>query len=205
MLMSMTGFGKREFENADILLSIEIKSINSRYLEVNHKIPRLFSDDEDNIINVVRKRLTRGKIIININYHILNEKLNQITLDKNKMNEYLKITNKLSKNNNIEGKLTIDKLLSFPDIINTTPATGNISYKRLLIKCLNRSIDDLLSMRATEGKNLSKDIKSRLSKIKKDLKLISKISNKSQKEVLRTYKSKIKSFINNNQKLIFPH
>ena len=74
MLMSMTGFGKREFENADILLSIEIKSINSRYLEVNHKIPRLFSDDEDNIINVVRKRLTRGKIIININYHILNEK-----------------------------------------------------------------------------------------------------------------------------------
>ena len=76
---------------------------------------------------------------------------------------------------------------------------------QLLIKCLNSSIDDLLSMRATEGKNLSKDIKSRLSKIKKDLKLISKISNKSQKEVLRTYKSKIKSFINNNQKLIFLH
>ena len=53
MLMSMTGFGKREIENNDILLSIEIKSINSRYLEVNHKMPRLFSEDEDNILNII--------------------------------------------------------------------------------------------------------------------------------------------------------
>ena len=49
MLMSMTGFGKREIENADINISVEVKSINSRYLEVNHKIPRLFSDDEENV------------------------------------------------------------------------------------------------------------------------------------------------------------
>ena len=45
MLMSMTGYGKRELENSDISISVELKSINSRYLEVNHKIPRLFSDD----------------------------------------------------------------------------------------------------------------------------------------------------------------
>ena len=45
--MSMTGFGKREIENSDISISIELKSINSRYLEVNHKIPRLFSEDEE--------------------------------------------------------------------------------------------------------------------------------------------------------------
>ena len=43
MLMSMTGFGIREIENTDINISVEIKSINSRYLEVNHKNTRLFS------------------------------------------------------------------------------------------------------------------------------------------------------------------
>ena len=60
--------------------NIEIKSINSRYLEVNHKIPRLFSEDEDAILSLIRKKLLRGKIILNINYTLLNDNLNQIKL-----------------------------------------------------------------------------------------------------------------------------
>ena len=62
MLMSMTGYGKREIQNNDISLSLEIKSINSRYLEVNHKIPRLFFEDEDSILSIISKKLLRGKI-----------------------------------------------------------------------------------------------------------------------------------------------
>ena len=76
MLLSMTGYGKKELQNNDILISIELKSINSRYLVVNHKIPRLFSEDDDSILSVIYKKILRGKIIININYQILNVKLN---------------------------------------------------------------------------------------------------------------------------------
>ena len=61
MLMSMTGYGKRELENSDISISVELKSINSRYLEVNHKIPRLFSDDEDAMLALVRKNFSEEK------------------------------------------------------------------------------------------------------------------------------------------------
>ena len=62
MLMSMTGYGKRELENSDISISVELKSINSRYLEVNHKIPRLFSDDEDAMLALVRKNFSEEKL-----------------------------------------------------------------------------------------------------------------------------------------------
>ena len=200
--MSMTGYGKRELENSDISISVELKSINSRYLEVNHKIPRLFSDEEDAMLALVRKKLLRGKIILNVNYTLLNDNLNQINLNENKVNEYINIARKLNSSKVIKDELTIDRLLTLPEVISTRTTSSNISYKRILSKSINDAISDLIIMRTKEGENLSKDILSRLKKIKKDLALIVKISERTQKEILRNYKKKIKLLFDGNDKII---
>ena len=202
MMMSMTGYGKRELENSDISISVELKSINSRYLEVNHKIPRLFSEDEDAMLALVRKKLLRGKIILNVNYKLLNDNLNQINLNENKVNEYISIARKLNSSKVIKDELTIDRLLTLPEVISTRTTSSNISYKRILSKSINDAISDLITMRTKEGENLSKDILSRLKKIKKDLALIVKISERTQKEILRNYKKKIKLLFDDNDKII---
>tara|TARA_X000001036_G_scaffold331459_1_gene310170 strand:+ start:670 stop:1545 length:876 start_codon:yes stop_codon:yes gene_type:complete len=198
----MTGFGKREIENSDISISVELKSINSRYLEVNHKIPRLFSEDEDAILSLIRKKLLRGKIILNINYTLLNDNLNQISLNTSKVNEYMKIVSSLSSLGSFDDKLSIDRFLSLPDVILSSTGSSNISYKRLLSKSVNDAIHDLIKMRTQEGNNLSKDIQARLKKIKKDLALIVKISERTQKEILKNYKKKIKLLFDGNDKII---
>ncbi len=200
--MSMTGYGKRELENSDISISVELKSINSRYLEVNHKIPRLFSEDEEAMLALVRKKLLRGKIILNVNYTLLNDNLNQIDLNENKVNEYIGIARKLNNSKVIKDELTIDRLLTLPEVISTRTTSSNISYKRILSKSINDAISDLINMRTKEGENLSKDILSRLKKIKKDLALIVKISERTQKEILRNYKKKIKLLFDDNDKII---
>ena len=202
MMMSMTGYGKRELENSDISISVELKSINSRYLEVNHKIPRLFSEEEDAMLALVRKKLLRGKIILNVNYTLLNDNLNQINLNENKANEYISIARKLNSSKVIKDELTIDRLLTLPEVISTRTTSSNISYKRILSKSINDAISDLIIMRTKEGENLSKDILSRLKKIKKDLALIVKISERTQKEILRNYKKKIKLLFDDNDKII---
>ena len=202
MLMSMTGYGKRELENSEISISVELKSINSRYLEVNHKIPRLFLDDEDAMLALVRKKLLRGKIILNVNYTLLNDNLNQINLNENKVNEYINIAKKLHKSKVFKDELTIDRLLTLPEVISTSTTSSNISYKRILSKSINDAISDLINMRVKEGANLSKDILARLKKIKKDLALIVKISERSQKEILKNYKKKIKLLFQDNDKII---
>ena len=202
MMMSMTGYGKRELENSDISISVELKSINSRYLEVNHKIPRLFSEEEDAMLALVRKKLLRGKIILNVNYTLLNDNLNQINLNENKVNEYINIARKLNSSKVIKDELTIDRLLTLPEVISTRTTSSNISYKRILSKSINDAISDLIIMRTKEGENLSKDILSRLKKIKKDLALIVKISERTQKEILRNYKKKIKLLFDGNDKII---
>ena len=119
-------------------------------------------EEEDNILSVIRKKLLRGKIIVNINYQILNDSLNKISLDENKLNQYLKITKDLSTRKDIEGKITINKILSFPDIIGNSSNSSNISYKRVLSRCLNDAINDLIDMRKQEGENLTSDIFTRL-------------------------------------------
>ena len=191
MLMSMTGYGKREVQNNDIALSVEIKSVNSRYMEVSHKIPRLFFEDEDVMLNMIRRKLVRGKIIFNINYQILNENLNKISLDENKLAQLLKITNNLKRNSGVKGNVSIDKLLSFPDIIVSSTSNSSLSYKRLLSKCLNDAIDDLVKMRTKEGRNLKNDILIRLGKIKKYLKSIVLNTSKVKKDTFTSYKKKI--------------
>jgi len=198
----MTGFGKREIENSDINISVELKSINSRYLEVNHKIPRLFSEDEDAILGLIRKKLSRGKIILNINYTLLNDNLNQIKLNTVKVDEYMKIINSLSLIEDIDKKFSIENLLALPEVISSTTTSSNVAYKRILSKSVNDAIDDLVKMRIQEGKNLSKDIQFRLKKIKKDLALIVKISERTQKEILKNYKKKIKLLFDSNDKII---
>lgn len=198
----MTGFGKREIENSDISISVELKSINSRYLEVNHKIPRLFSEDEDAILSLIRKKLLRGKIILNINYTLLNDNLNQISLNTSKVNEYMNIVSSLSSLGSFDDKLSIDRFLSLPDVISSSTTSSTISYKRLLSKSVNDAIHDLIKMRTQEGNNLSKDIQARLKKIKKDLALIVKISERTQKEILKNYKKKIKLLFDGNDKII---
>ena len=81
MIMSMTGFGKKEISNNDISITVELKSINSRYFELNHKIPKIFNEEEDLIVNMIRKKLARGKVVLGVSYKVLNENLNQININ----------------------------------------------------------------------------------------------------------------------------
>jgi len=202
MLLSMTGYGKRELQNNDILISVELKSINSRYLEITHKIPRLFSSEEDEILNLLRKKLNRGKIILNINYTLLDSKINETRINQNKLDDYLKIVSSLKKYNSIDSTLSIDKILSLPDILESSSGASSISYKRILSKCINEAIIDLINMRSKEGENLSDDIQLRLNKIDKNLKFIVKNSEKDQKQILRDYKKKISQLIDKNSKIV---
>ena len=202
MLLSMTGYGKRELQNNDISISIELKSINSRYLEITHKIPKLFSAEEDDILNLIRKKLNRGKVIININYNILDSKVNGTNINFDKLDSYMKIVHKLKKYKNIDSKLTVDRIFSLPDILENSNVNSSISYKRMLSKCLNEAISDLIQMRAKEGENLSLDIEKRLNKIDRNLGLIIKNSEKDQKQILKEYKKKISLLIDKDSKIV---
>ena len=126
--------------------------------------------NEDNLNMEIRKFLkkvgiTSQRIIENLIYEA--DKNGTIKIgDEIELNMTLSIKN-FQSSNRIDGKITINKILSFPDIITNTSSNSNLSYKRILTKCLNEAIYDLIQMRKKEGENLTCDIHLRLNKIKK--------------------------------------
>ena len=79
----MTGFGRAEEITGDYKLSIEIKSVNHRYLDLNIKMPRRFFPFEAEIRNIVKKYVSRGKVDLFINYLDFKDKANGVYLNKN--------------------------------------------------------------------------------------------------------------------------
>ena len=67
-MFSMTGFGRGEYKNGGIELTVEIKTVNNRYLDVSVKCPRIFSSQEEAVRSALRKRLTRGHADVFISY-----------------------------------------------------------------------------------------------------------------------------------------
>ena len=193
----MTGYGKSTQENRDISITVELRSINSRFLEINHKIPRLFNLYEDDITNIVRKECIRGKILLNINYSVINDKYNELSYDEVKLNQYLKIIGDISgKSDFISNTISVNRILELPDIFKKNLDELRISFKRVLIRAVRNAVDDLLDMRRCEGDNLYLDIDKRLRDISKMLSKVSTLNKGKQKKTLQEYKKKIMSVMN---------
>src|SRR5690606_19025133 len=68
MMKSMTGFGQAIYDNGLAQLSIEIKSLNSKLLDLSLRLPKAFSDKELEVRNILNEKLERGKVTVNIEY-----------------------------------------------------------------------------------------------------------------------------------------
>ena len=86
----MTGFGKAEEITGDYKLSIEIKSVNHRYLDLNIKMPRRFFPFESEIRNIVKRYVSRGKVDLFINYSDFKDRASEIFLNENVVKKYKK-------------------------------------------------------------------------------------------------------------------
>ena len=107
MIISMTGYGNYEFENDKISFSMELKSINSKYFELNVKLPYLFSNQEQEISNLLKKELVRGRVNFNLNYRIKNSKDLTYILDNSKLMSYVEILNEIKKSAKINDNISI--------------------------------------------------------------------------------------------------
>ena len=73
-MLSMTGYGRGEYKEGGIELTVEIKTVNNRYLDVSVKCPRIFVSSEDTVRNIIREKLTRGHADLFINFSDKREK-----------------------------------------------------------------------------------------------------------------------------------
>ena len=117
MISSMTGYGRGEVTQKGVTAIAEVRTVNNRYLEVTARLPRKLSLRENEIREVVRKKINRGKI--NVAVTLVQENGNDAPLKINTaaVKTYYKLLNSLRKSVKIKDKITLDHLLKFSEVL----------------------------------------------------------------------------------------
>lgn len=158
-LLSMTGYATSAKSLENLELTCEIRSLNSRYLEMIVKLPRILADSELAVKELIRKKLTRGKITLSITLNGSLDKIQKLRIDPGTVKMYADALKQIREVAGLEQPLTMEQLLSFKEIISIEE--GN-EFQQILEKELLSLVDDaldkLIQMRAQEGANLKQEL-----------------------------------------------
>lgn len=177
MIVSMTGFGKSEGTFGKKKYSIEIRTVNSRYCEIAFKYPKYLATKDFELKEVVRKKISRGKISINLNIEDENDIFLNLNIDEKLIREYFNLLKKVNEIIGSKVEIKLENILTFTNLFITDPASEIKEDEFIFIcKLLNSALDDLIKMKIKEGDSLRKDILDRIKFIEKESVSISKIS-----------------------------
>ena len=195
MIISMTGYGRVEKKYPDFDLMIEIKSLNSRYLDIHTKLHDSIYKYENDIVALVRKECIRGKMYVLIKISENSHRNKQIKLNKNRLKTYIEQINQLKKATKTDENISLDYLLKIPDLFESKALIKLSKNNKIILKCVDEAINKLIEHRKKDGKVLQKDILSKVKKINRDLQKIVRLSSSNSKTELKTIKGKINNVI----------
>lgn len=163
-MYSMTGFGRGEYKADGIELSVEIKTVNNRYLDANIKCPRIFSAQEESIRSALRSRLTRGHADIFVSFSDKREKEREFHLDEGVARAYVQAAKRIKALfPEIENDVAVTDVLRYPDVVKTDDvSTADDGLVNALNEALDTALERLNNMRLTEGEKLKSDMLARM-------------------------------------------
>lgn len=170
---SMTGYGSGIAEENGRKITVEIKAVNHRFLDLSVKLPKILNKEEEYIRSTLKERLCRGHLDIYINYQSATDSDYQISPNNTLIAKYLDVAKEISNNYAVTNDLTVSKLFEIKDILvyeETEPETG--ALHSLVSTALNMAIDSLVVTRENEGKKISTDLDDKLNNIEKVVAII---------------------------------
>lgn len=162
---SMTGYGKCEVVRDGFTVIIEMKSVNNRYLDINCKLPRIFSSAEDSLRKLVSSKLSRGRVDIYAMYTDKRDINRTLTVDYSLATAYVNTANELKNRYNLTDDMTVTQLMRMPDVIRQDSEENDETVNEILLEALEGAINNLNAMRSLEGKALKQDLSERISLI----------------------------------------
>lgn len=189
----MTGYGRGEYKNGGIELTVEIKTVNNRYLDVSVKCPRIFNAFEDIIRSQIREKLTRGHADVYIGFSDKREKERTVYLDEGAAKAYADAARRIKAMfPDAVDDFSVTNILRFPDVIKTEDVSNADDESLSALKAaLSGALEKLIGMREIEGEKLKADMLTRMDTIER---LVADIEKRAPL-VAEGYKAKLESKI----------
>jgi len=166
MISSMTGYGRGESSTKGITAVAELRSVNNRFLEVATRLPRTLNARENDIKDLLRKKMVRGKVNVSLTVERENGADIPVKVNKSAVQAYYKLLLDLKKITKSSEKIRLEHLLSFSEVLepevpdNTDELEWEVSEK-----AINNALDAMMAMREKEGEELRKDLQGRLNQL----------------------------------------
>lgn len=188
-MQSMTGYGKAEYAENGITLTVEIKTVNNRFLDLIPKYPRAFVSLDDTIRKVVQSKIKRGRAELFVTYSDMSSGSKKLVINEGLCEAYVQAAKTLSEKYGIENDFTVVSLLKTSDCVAEEIGDDNSEkVGEILVEILNEALDELVKMRKIEGDKLKNDILTRDDEVER---LVGEIEKRAPK-IKEEYESKIR-------------
>lgn len=188
MVKSMTGFGRFEVSEAERKMTVEIKSVNHRYLDMNIKLPKKLNFFETAIRNLLKEYIERGKVDVFITYEDYSEKSVCIKYNRDIAKEYLAYIRKMQKEFGLKEDFGAAALSKYPEVlVMEEQAVDEEELWKMLKKAICGAAEQFTNSRIQEGEHLKQDL---LAKLEGMFKNVSYIEERSP-EILEEYRNKL--------------
>lgn len=166
-MKSMTGYGMALLKSENYMTKVEVKSVNSRYLELNLRVPKDFMAIEDKIRQIIKSKLKRGKVDLYLSYDVTSPDLQELSLNKDLAKAYYRDMEDLRKMLEIDEKITLRDIVLLEGVLKKS--STNETDKELLsqvLKTVEEAVENLDEMRKVEGENLKLDLENKIVNVK---------------------------------------
>lgn len=192
MIYSMTGFSTDVYTDEKYVLEIEVRSLNSRFLDLSLRMPKELNQFEYSVRDLIKSKLVRGKVSVNINFSLNMMASEDSSLKESELLRILDLLNKIKAKSNISEEVSLNQLLLFRENFIDNGNSGFELDEEILMNTLSKAVDNLIEMRGKEGKELKKDIELRLQNVETKLSEIEKLAQASTGEYFEKFKEKVK-------------
>ena len=188
MIKSMTGFGRSELVKEDRKITVEMKSVNHRYLDVNMKMPKKLNFFEAAIRNELKNYIQRGKVDIFISYEDYTETNICVKYNKELAAEYMKYLEQMAEDFSLDNDVRVSALSRYPEVLSMEEQTIDEEELWIMLsEAIGKAAEGFVESRIKEGENLKEDL---IGKLDGMLVHVEYITERSP-EIITQYRSKL--------------
>ena len=197
MVKSMTGYGRAEEIFNGCTITVELRSVNNRYLDCNVRIPRLYLFAEDGIKSRVQGVISRGKVDVFVTLDSAGADKVQVSVNRPVADGYYQALKQLSEDYGLSGEISVSLLSRFPEVLLAEKDVEQMA--RDICSVLDRALADFDQMRTREGERLKEDILSRAATIEEKVTLVEQRSPQTVAEYRAKLEARMNEVLSNTQ------
>ncbi len=200
MIKSMTGFGRAELIDEEKKITVEMKSVNHRYLDVNMRMPKKFSVFEASIRSLLKEYIQRGKVDVFITCEDYTQSRISVKYNREIAQQYLSYLQEMSRDFQLDGEINAALLSRYPEVLTMEEQTEDEDEMWDALEGVIRSVAvQFVETRKKEGTELKRDILDKLKNMEEKVELIEKRSPDIIKEYREKLETKVKELLADTQ------